>query len=266
MKVTNPFINQARENGEKVIIDSYNENAATKRGVAGKTLFLLLLAIISGSIVAIILNRTLLTTNTNVPGAQQALIQSLMVWLFVCLFLTIISMLVGRLVPSTARYMAPVYSVAEGSLLGVICTFAEIYLPGVTIAAGAATGILFLLTLLVYNTGLKNHMSGVFRFFFIYFISLMLVGIGVALFLMFNNVSDTTYFYIDLAISAAYLLYALIMLVLTFDEAEMIVKSGIEKKYEWTVALGLIYTILYLFEQVLYIILIIAQHAGRSNN
>jgi len=83
----------------------------------------------------------------------------------------------------------------------------------------------------------------------------------VVFFIFFGILSLFTTIYIDTSIalvfSAIFIVFGALMLTLDFDRAEMIVSSGAEKSYEWTVAVGLMVTIVWIYVELLRFLMII---------
>ena len=128
---------------------------------------------------------------------------------------------------------------------------------GVTIVAGLGTALIFGLSLLAYSLGLKNKMGTVVTFLVVFLLAAVLSSLGLVLFTVFNP-SVQISLGILLAIELIYLAYASFCLLTNFKEVDVLVERGSDKKYEWSVALGLVISILYLFVELIRIILIIA--------
>ena len=265
MQVNNPFIKQAesetRESSEAFVVAS---DKASMKSIGFKTLFLILAAIISGAIIAIYFNQAIYATD--MTEAQQAkILNNILTALGIAAVLSFIGFIFGRLIPSSAVVCGPLYAVGEGAMLGALCAICEMYVPGITATAGVGTAVIALLTYALYATGLKNKMNKVYSFFFVYAISLLITVIALNIFLAFNSVSSGSYFAINIAICILYLAYGIIMLMLNFDEASNACMRGVDKKYEWSIALGLVYTILMIFYYLVYLILLVASKVKSDN-
>lgn len=254
MKVTNPYFKQA-SNDEVYSNESIEVTACTKTGIALKTLFCIIAAVIAGLVVAITFNRAIY--DGALSDTQKADMLSRMVtFLIVAVIVAFIASFVGRLAPKTSVVCAPLYSVGEGAAIGLLCAMAELEVPGVTIAAGLSTAIIFGLTLLAYSLGLRNKMGSVITFLTVFLLAAVLSSLGIVLFSVFNP-SVQVPLGLLLAIEIIYLAYASFCLLTNFKEVDVLVEKGADKKYEWSVALGLIISILYLFVELIRIILII---------
>ncbi len=263
MQVNNPFIKQAQSESQTVTDTYVASDVASKKGIGYKTLFLLLAAIVSGAIISIFFNQALYAEN--MTEAQQAqILGRILTALGIAAVLSFVGFIIGRLIPSAAVVGAPLYAVGEGAMLGALCSLCEIYVPGITAAAGVGTAVIALVTYAAYASGLRKKMKKVSTFFFIYAISLLITVICLSIFLAFNHVSDSAVFAINLVICVLYIGYGTLMLLLNFDEADQACERGINKKYEWSIALGLVYTILMIFYYLVYLILIIASNAKKD--
>ncbi len=249
--VKNPFFSQAKEEGQAYV----SSDVATKEGIASKTIFSIILAIVAGLIVSIFLQRTI-TSNVYTEEQKVEYLSRLVTYAVIVGIVDIFVVLIGRFVPKTAKYCTPIYAVGEGSIIGILCSIGEMYLPGVTVMAGAGTAVVFLVTFAFYNMGLNKRIGKIYSIAIAYMITLLLVSLFLFIFQL------TTGFALSwgllLAIEFLYLGYAVIMLTLDFAEADMVVSQGVAKTYEWTVVLGFIITIFYIFVELFRIIMIIA--------
>jgi uncharacterized YccA/Bax inhibitor family protein len=229
---------------------------ASYKGIAIKTTLLFLLTIASA--VATILFVPRLVTND----------QSLTVFLgglIVAAILALVSAIVGRLSYRLAMPFSIIYSLSMGLLLGFVSALAEIALPGIAMTAVFATLIIFAIMLLLFFTGVikaGNKLMAVM-------LGLLLGGISITLFtfimLWTNQITTTQYLWLLLLIEAIYLLYAVIMLTFNFSEAAYVVKFGAAKSAEWSVALGLMSSLAYIYIELLRILLIVASLVGNRN-
>ena len=264
MQINNPFIKQAQNSASENIDVRVDETlAASKKGIGFKTLFLIIAAIASGVIVAILFNKVFYSEDMT-EAQMSSYLGKLVSALLIAAITSSIGFIIGRFIPSAAVVGGPIYAVGEGALLGALCALCELYLPGITAVAGLGTAIMALITYAAYALGLRKHMGKVASFFIIYAISLLLAIIALNIYLAFNNVSDSSAFGINIIICIAYLAYGVLMLLLNFEEASQAVAQGVDKKYEWSIALGLVYTILMIFYYLIYLILTIASKAKKD--
>lgn len=255
MKVTNPYFKQASADEAKTL-DSIEVTACTKTGICLKTLFCIVAAIIAGLVVAITFNRAIY--DGALSDTQKAdMLSRMLTFLIIAVIVAFFASFVGRIAPKSAVVCAPLYSVGEGAAIGLLCAMAELEVAGVTIVAGLGTALIFGLSLLAYSLGLKNKMGTVFTFLVVFLLAAVLSSLGLVLFTVFNPTVQVSLGLL-LAIELLYLAYASFCLLTNFKEVDVLVERGSDKKYEWSVALGLVISILYLFVELIRIILIIA--------
>lgn len=153
-----------------------------------------------------------------------------------------------------------IYSVFEGLFLGVVSGFANIYVPGaIFIAAGATLGI-FLIMLGLYSIKAVRVTN---RFLKV----MMVLGIGILIFIPINIIlylaapgffGSKEYLYISIAISVGLIIYGAFMLTIDFEHCRNLVENQIDKKHEWQAALGLLLTIVWIYVEIIRLIIIIA--------
>ena len=223
------------------------EVGATNKGISIKTILLLLLAITSGiSFVTMITN--------GVISAENAI-----VLVIVFAILAVISGFVGQIFASTSAICGMIYAISEGAILGLISFIFNAEWGGIVVSAVLVTASIFVAMLLVYVTGLikvtsrfTRFMAGIFiagaLFFLVYFI-MTLIDPNNALAVAFQTNRG-----LMIGVSFLILLYGAFMLLLDFDYANNLVHSGFDKKYEWTAALSIMITIIWIYIEVLRIL------------
>ena len=159
-----------------------------------------------------------------------------------------------------APYTAPVYSVLEGLLLGGISAMAEIRFPGIVIQAVALTfGVLFSL-LIAYKTKLikptQNFRLGVAAatggIFLVYMITFIMNLFGAHMYYLHNGS------WLSIGFSLFVVVIAALNLVLDFDFIESGAESGAPKFMEWYAAFGLMVTFIWLYIEILRLLIMIA--------
>ena len=228
---------------------AYRDEAdcASYKGITLKTLFLVAITAVVSAVIAFYLPTII--KNGNLTGYLVALIASSII--------AFIAVIVGRLSDRAAKYASFVYAVCEGIGLGFICLIGELYIPGVVAIAVFATLGLLLVELLLFATGIIRGGS-IFRRVFLSFVLIALPVVIISyLALMFWVKDMQQYTWIVIGIEVIYLLYGSFCLIMNFSEAQGIVEMGASKNSEWSVALGLEVTIIYLFVQILRLLLIV---------
>lgn len=239
---------------------TYDEtNKATYKGITIKTLVLFALTIISAFAGAFLLNRILDNelTDSNLTIFIGLIIGSLI--------LSLISAIVGRISYRLAMVFGIIYSISMGFLLGTITALVELIVPGIGIAAVFGTLIVFAIMLLLFFTGVVKS-GRILRAALIGIVlGIFSLGLFTLILVLTGALDYGEYLWLLLLIDGLYLLYAVIMLCFNFLEAEAVVRGGATKSAEWSVALGLMTTLAYIYVELLRILLIIASIVGNRN-
>ena len=231
---------------------------ATFKGVSLKTTFLLAITITIAVVTAIFL--TTIAKNGGMPLFIGVLIAAAVIGF--------IAVIVGRLSDRAAKYAGVIYSLCEGLFLGALTRVAEELVPGVGFIAMAVTLTIFGVMLLLYSTGILRTGSKLRKAL----IAIAFVGLAVALVttlvILIMNIAnvqfDRSILGILIAVEVLFLLYGVITLIFNFDEAYGIVKTGASKNAEWRVALGLQVSLIYIYVEVIRLIILIAASSSKN--
>jgi uncharacterized YccA/Bax inhibitor family protein len=172
----------------------------------------------------------------------------------------LIAVLIATFVPSLAMPMSIVYAAAEGVLLAMITLVAHTFVPGAPYAAIIATTAIFFVMLFLYSSRIIRVTTRFRKIMYavLFGILFFFIGFGImSLFVDMNVIFGNSY-ELAIGISVFLIIYGALMLTLDFDRAEAIVSRGADKKYEWMVALGLMVTIVWLYIEILRLIMIVA--------
>ncbi len=248
---TNPVFNRVQRETESV--QGYG---ASYKGIIIKTTMLLLITVASG------IGSLFLAAFSPTVYIAILIIASIMAF---------VSVMVASFSPRLAPAFSVVYAVCEGVILGIItllyaASFPETNIVGlaVLITIGIFIGMLVLYStkLIVASTRFRRVMYGISFSILAVF---LVVGIasffdgGKMWFTLFGDVNSPLVLFLSLLL----VLYVAFMLVINFDNANMLVSNGVDKKYEWVVSLGLIVSIVYIYVQVLRLLAILL---SRSRN
>lgn len=222
-------------------------NAMTIQGTATKTLILLVLCASTASV-----------TWGMVSGANPGLAVP---WIMGGMFGGLIFGLATAFKPNWAPFTAPLYALAEGLFLGGISAMFERQLQGVVFQALLATFGTALALLFAYQTRVikatENFKLGVVAatggIFFLY------LALWVMSFFGFR-VSFMAMGGWGIAISAVIVIVAALNLVLDFDFIEDAANRGAPKFCEWYGAYGLMVTLVWLYIEILRLLIIIASY------
>ena len=230
---------------------------ATVKGVTIKTAFLLAITIIIAGVTAYFLPKIL----TYSAGPFLGI-------LIGAAIIGFIAVMVGRLSERAAKYASVIYSLCEGIFLGTLTRIAEEYVPGVGYIAIAITLTIFGVMLLLYAVGLLRSGSTARRIL----VAIAFAGLAMALIttlvILIMNISGVTF---DQSIlpwlilaEVFFLIYGVVTLLFNFDEANAIVNNGASKNAEWCVALGLQVSLIYIYVEVVRLIILIAAATDRK--
>ncbi len=232
---------------------------ATIKGVAIKTSILLALTITIAVITAVFMPR-IITDERSLAVFIGVLVAAAIIGF--------ISVLVGRLSERASKYAGVIYSVCEGLALGAATCIAELYFRGVGFIAAATTLVIFAAMLLLYSTGILRSGSIVRKAL----IAIAFAGLALALtttiIILILNMTGTKFdmsiLPILIAIEAFFLLYGVITLIFNFDEAVGVVQAGASKNAEWCVALGLQVSLIYIYIEVLRLLILILSATNKN--
>ena len=159
----------------------------------------------------------------------------------------------GLFRPQQAPIVAPLYAVFEGLLLGVISfVYASAYSGIVPMALGLTFAVLAVM-LLLYKTGIvqpterfKSIMSiGLGAIFFVYMASMLLGLFGVSVPYLHEGGP------IGIGLSLVIVGFASFSLILDFETFEVGEQSQAPRYMEWAAALGLMFTVVWLYLEIL---------------
>ncbi len=157
--------------------------------------------------------------------------------------------------PSLARFVAPIYAIAEGYFIGAISRAYETFYDGIVVQAAGATLAVFAVMLVLYRTRIIRVTDrfrrivvtatiGVMVFYGISFLIRLFAGPESISFLRSPSL-------LGIAFSVFVAGLAAFNLALDFDFIERGVRQGLDKNYEWFAAFGLLVTIIWLYLELL---------------
>jgi uncharacterized YccA/Bax inhibitor family protein len=155
--------------------------------------------------------------------------------------------------PHLAKYLGPVYAIAEGFFVGAISKVFESQWNGIVAQAAAATIAVFGVMLALYGTRIikvTERMRRVVIFATLGVMALYLVSFVFILFgASISFISDASPLGIGFSVLVCGL--AAFNLMLDFDFIERGAKAGLAKDYEWVAAVGLLVSLVWLYLEIL---------------
>ncbi len=236
---TNPMFRSMRNVG-------YSDTPATYAGITTKTVFLFMLLVLSAY-----------TSITN----MEFLLNNVWIY-FVALIGGFISVMVTSFSPKLGMVFAPIYSIFEGVVLGALVAIVNTFVgSGLAETAVIITLSIFVVMLVLYSTGIVRVGSFLRRLTMSMLWGLIIFGAVVFIMSLLGS-SLAAMFYGNLQFMLIYSLIsaaiASLMILLDLDNCTRLVEMGAPQEYEWNLSLGLIVTIVWLFIEILRILLIFA--------
>lgn len=157
---------------------------------------------------------------------------------------------------NTAPFLAPLYAVTEGLMLGALSALFEARYPGIVFQAVLSTVGVFVALLVAYQSGLirvtDNFRLGVVAatggIALVYLIDLGLNFFGMRVPYLHENGA------LGIGVSVVVVVVASLNLVLDFDFIERGAEAGAPKYMEWYAAFGLLVTLVWLYLEMLRLI------------
>ena len=220
------------------------ETAASVKGVAGKTLFLLGIAVLSAML-------SIMYADVVFSGY------------FIIVLGALICGIAGQLSARAAKVCSVIYAVCEGAMLGLISFFFDAAFSGIVMSAVLITVTIFGVMLFLYSSNIikvtgrfMRVMSGIGLTLcivsLVYLISYLFNPYNVLVSALANNTG------LVILISVIVLIYGALMLAMDFERVKSIVANGFDKRYEWMAALGLMVTLIWIYIEALRLLAIIA--------
>jgi uncharacterized YccA/Bax inhibitor family protein len=157
--------------------------------------------------------------------------------------------------PHLAKFIAPIYALAEGFFVGAISRAYENYYDGLVVQAAGATIAVFGVMLVLYRTGVIK-VTNRFRKIVVSATIGIMVFYGVCLLIrMFAGADSVSFLSSPSPLGIAFSVFvaglAAFNLALDFDFIERGAKQGLDKNFEWYAAFGLMVTIIWLYLELL---------------
>ena len=216
-------------------------NPMTANGAMSATLFLMVLLVAAA---------TFGWSSVQTIGVGEAV--AFPSWAMIALIVGFVSVLVATFKPTTARFLAPVYALAEGAVVGAISKVFNIQYPGIVLQAVGATIGVFVVMLTLYRTGILRVTDKFRR---------IVIGatFGLAAFYLFSfivgmfgsSLIPTGSSGMSIGFSVLVAGLAAMNLALDFDFIDKAEAAGAPKHMEWFAALGIMVTLVWLYLEIL---------------
>jgi len=231
-RTSNPILYRVERN----VIAS--ENAVTYRSVAIKTIFLILLTAASGYFAV-----------SNLEYFNYG-------YLIGAMIIGTIAVFVGLFSVRLAPFAAVIYALCEGIILGIVTLFFEIEYPGIAITAISTTLIVLFIMMLLYSTNIIKVDQRFGSFMVVAMISIIIMSIFMLIFGLLGSTS-TSGLYIGVCVLST--IIAALYLFMDFEHIKQSVQQGVDTKYGWTLALGLMVSLVWLYIEILRLLAIFSR-------
>ncbi|MDR2954653.1 MAG: Bax inhibitor-1/YccA family protein [Prevotella sp.] len=232
---------------EKVGPATDTSQAMTVNGAIGKT----------GILLALVAFGAIITWNMFSSLAYSGLVMSLF---WVGLVGAFIMSLVIVFKKTTAPYLSPVYAVLEGFALGAISVIANSYYPGIVLQAISLTFVVTTIMLLLYRFRIIRATKKFAAVIFVATASIAVFYLVSIVLSYFFNITSPAYAATPLGIGISVFIVIIAALNLIMDFA--FIEEGAEyqapKFMEWYGAFGLMVTLVWLYIEILRLLMKIA--------
>lgn len=240
-KTSNPVFSENRL--REALTNFAGTGTMTMQGATTKTLLLLALVVLSGTI------------TWKMFGVESGMLMPLMIGggigAFVCA-------LVSCFKQDIAHITGPIYALCEGLMLGAISAMYNAAFDGIVLMAVGLTLAVCLVVFLCYKFGILRASNTFFKV-----ISYATMGIGVFYLVSFianlcgAHISVMSMGGIGIVIQLVIVAVAALNLVLDFKNIEDGINMGAPAQYEWFCAFGLMVTIVWIYLEILRLLFII---------
>jgi uncharacterized YccA/Bax inhibitor family protein len=174
-------------------------------------------------------------------------------WTWLLVFVTLALGIYGAVALRAAAIVAPLYALAEGTLLGIAAHFYNLEYDGIVLQAILATVAVFAATLVLYSLG-KFRVSGraarfvlvgLLAVFLIWLVAFVLSLFGVNLSFLYQPTP------IGIALSLLVVVIGVLNLPMNYEFIEMAAAQGAPKFMEWYAAFGLLLALIWMYLAIL---------------
>ncbi len=240
----NPVLNNIESKVEDTNYSYVTGRTATFSGIATKT----------GILLAIIFAISLVIW-TNLSQLQPYLM-GLMIGGMVVGFISVIASGVSS---NATPFFTVLYAVSEGLVLGTLSAIVDTVFPGIVANAVLITFVIVGFLLVAYSTGIfKVGLRFRKIFYTLLFTVVIFMFLNLLLGLMNVNILGTFNPGLLLALTVGMVILASFSVLIDFDNCKQAVQQGLPSKYEWYLSLGLLVSLVWLYIEVLRLLIIIS--------
>lgn len=174
--------------------------------------------------------------------------------------------LVISFAPGTVKVCGTLYCILQGLFLSVLVALVDLALPGVSLAAVLGTAVLVVVALL-FSRVLGAKVSSKLTLGLMTVVCTLALTEGILWILSLCGVyAFGALWWIQLIACGVCIIWGTVMLMADFQTAENMVNRGVDKKFEWNVGFAIITTVVYVYINVLELIIRLMLIFGRHND
>lgn len=211
---------------------------ATYRGVASKTMYFIAMILV-GAFGGLMLAMA----NPNLFG----------ILLTISIFTTFIFALIALISPRASKVFGTLYCLGEGMLVGVVSLAFETVAPGSVMIAILSTIVVLTIVATLFLTNIVKVNGRFMRFLTIFALSMMISMILIWI-LNLTVYQGAANMGLNFLISALMVFLATLYLMFDLENIRQVVEGGAPKELEWFASFGLVFTIVWLYLEILPII------------
>lgn len=245
----NPVFNSLEKDSLGIYENDESYKVASYTGIALKTFFFIAVAIVFGLFICI-------SFYDNIEVLTGFLALGAIVGFIACLL--------GTFFSSLSFPMGIIYSACEGVLLVALTLVLESVYPGISLAALFGTGCVFIVMLFLFVGGIVTGGNKLRTFVLCTLLGIILLTVVLVIVSIFDGGQLFAVFYgygiMSLLLCGIMVILGALMLSVDFRAASNLVECGGSKKSEWKIALGLMVSLVYLYIQILRLLVILFSH------
>lgn len=178
--------------------------------------------------------------------------------------INVVLQLIICFVPKTTKVLSIPYAISEGLLIGVLVGLINYVMPGVGTKIGllslVMTIAIFLAAAILYTTGLIKVTRKFRTFMFVSLLGILIGSFAISILSLFMPGLISLIFSdsLNIIISIIFVIFAGIYVTISLDNANKMVDMGISKEYEWYASYGILINLIWLYLEVLRLLLYVA--------
>lgn len=244
-------------------LEEVSGDLATVKGVNKKSILLLVICFVAAC---------LTIGSFALASAEQLL--GLLIFYVIATIATAVLQIIISFKPTAARGLSIPYVIMEGLIIGVLCAVIELAFPGEGLVISAVALLITLgITLsaaIIYNNHHFTIPSKVVKILIIVLFGFCIASIGFSLIALIVRLCGGANLWavyatskLGILISFVSVLLAAIFVYINIQQIDQICTAGIDACYEWFLAFGLAVTVIWLFLEVLELLLRILARSKR---